>query len=65
MLPNLRLFTNARRLHGCGELNELTGLTDFLLERLSGQLTAHSRDHFFGGNSRMNDQETSAVWPLS
>ncbi len=22
-------------------------------------------NHFFGGSSRMNDHETSAVWPLS
>jgi hypothetical protein len=37
----LRLFTNARRLHRCGELNELTDLADFLPEWLSGQLTSH------------------------
>jgi hypothetical protein len=24
-----------------------------------------ARNHFFGGSSRMNDQETSAVWPWS
>ena len=41
MLRHLRPFANARRLHGRGELDELTDLADFLGERLSGQLAAH------------------------
>ena len=36
VLRHLRPFANARQLHGCRELNELTDLADFLLERLSG-----------------------------
>jgi hypothetical protein len=48
MLRHLCLFANARRLHRCGELNELTDLADFLLERLSGQLTAHVGVHGLG-----------------
>jgi len=48
MLRRLRLFANARRLHGGRELNELTDLADFLLERLSGQLEAHIGFHGLG-----------------
>jgi len=48
MLRHLGLFTNGRRLHRCREFNQLTDLADFLLERLSGQLTAHIDVHGFG-----------------
>src|SRR6266849_7977840 len=48
--------------------NQFADLANLFFEALIGQDIPHVRFHVFefsGGSSRMNDQETSAVWPLS
>src|SRR5205809_4087273 len=62
----IHIIGSALSLHFCGQLEELADLTDFLFERLSGQLTAHIGLHDFGScNLYLHRMSSKSVLSIS